>query len=131
MSNPIWVFFVRTADRLGKGIRTAARDALLSDETTIDNKGAVFGFHRSMDTLGAVLGPVCALVFLYFYPGRYKELFLLAFIPGCLAILFTFTHSYILEWDSANPTGFFGFRLRVTGFLLRPRKESRKPGSAI
>ncbi|EMY79389.1 transporter, major facilitator family protein [Leptospira weilii serovar Ranarum str. ICFT] len=88
--SPIWVFFVRTADRLGKGVRTAARDALLSDETTIENKGAVFGFHRSMDTLGAVLGPICALVFLYFYPGRYKELFLLAFIPGCFAILFTF-----------------------------------------
>ncbi|AYV55544.1 MFS transporter [Leptospira kmetyi] len=88
--SPIWVFFVRTTDRLGKGIRTAARDAMLSDETDSENKGKVFGFHRSMDTFGAVLGPVSALVFLYFYPGSYKELFLLAFIPGFLAIAFTF-----------------------------------------
>ncbi|TGN01344.1 MFS transporter [Leptospira yasudae] len=90
LASPFWVFFVRTTDRLGKGIRTSARDALLSDETTIENKGTVFGFHRSMDTFGAVLGPLSALVFLYFYPGRYKELFLLAFIPGLLAIIFTF-----------------------------------------
>ncbi|TGM53222.1 MFS transporter [Leptospira adleri] len=89
-ASPIWVFLVRTTDRLGKGIRTSARDALLSDETTIVNKGMVFGFHRSMDTFGAVLGPVCALVFLYFYPGHYKELFLFAFVPGILAIGFTF-----------------------------------------
>ncbi|PJZ58757.1 MFS transporter [Leptospira barantonii] len=88
--SPVWVFFVRTVDRLGKGIRTAARDAMLSDETDAENKGKVFGFHRSMDTFGAVLGPVSALVFLYFYPGSYKELFLLAFIPGFLAIAFTF-----------------------------------------
>ena len=48
---PLWIFFARTIDRLGKGIRTGARDAMLSDECTKENKGKVFGFHRSMDTL--------------------------------------------------------------------------------
>ncbi|MCB0530744.1 MAG: MFS transporter [Lewinellaceae bacterium] len=83
---PLWVFFARTLDRLGKGIRTGARDALLSAETTPETKGQVFGFHRALDTLGAVLGPCLALLYLYRYPENYRSLFLLAFIPGMLAI---------------------------------------------
>jgi len=86
---PLWIFFARTTDRFGKGLRTAARDAMLSDECSPENKGKVFGFHRSMDTFGAVLGPAIALVFLYFYPGQYKLLFLLAFLPGMAAIIST------------------------------------------
>lgn len=87
---PAWIFSARTIDRLGKGIRTGARDAMLSDEATPQTKGTVFGFHRSMDTLGAVLGPAIALLFLYFNPGQYKPLFYIAFIPGVIAISFTF-----------------------------------------
>lgn len=87
---PLWIFFARTIDRLGKGIRTGARDAILSDETTPENKGKVFGFHRSMDTMGAVLGPAFALLYLYYFPSDYKTLFFIAFIPGLLAILASF-----------------------------------------
>lgn len=83
---PIWIFFSRTIDRLGKGIRTGARDAMLSDETTPETKGKIFGFHRSMDTFGAVLGPLLALWYLYFYPEDYRTLFYVAFLPGLLAI---------------------------------------------
>lgn len=86
---PAWIFLARTADRFGKGLRTGARDAMLSDEATPLTKGKVFGFHRSMDTLGAVLGPAAALVFLYFRPNDYKTLFLIAFLPGLAAILTT------------------------------------------
>ena len=86
---PWWIFFSRTIDRLGKGIRTGARDALLSDESTAANKARVFGFHRSMDTLGAVFGPAIALIYLYFNPGNYKTLFIIAFGPGLLAIVCT------------------------------------------
>jgi MFS family permease len=86
---PLWIFFARTIDRLGKGIRTGARDALLSDEATKETKATVFGFHRSMDTLGAVFGPAIALVYLYFYPNNYKTLFLIAFGPGLFAIVCT------------------------------------------
>lgn len=86
---PIWIFFSRTMERLGKGIRTGARDALLSDEATPATKGTVFGFHRSMDTFGAVIGPLIALLYLYYFPNRYEMLFYLAFIPGVLAIIFT------------------------------------------
>ncbi len=87
---PAWILFVRSTDRLGKGIRTGARDAMLSDECSIENKGKVFGLHRAMDTLGATIGPVLALTFLYFYPAQYKPLFLLAFAPGILAVSLTF-----------------------------------------
>jgi MFS family permease len=86
---PLWIFFARTTDRLGKGLRTAARDALISDESSHENKGKVFGFHRSLDTIGAVLGPSIALAFLYYYPGKYQLLFILAFLPGLLAIVLT------------------------------------------
>jgi MFS family permease len=85
--NPFWVFFARVLDRFGKGIRTASRDALLSDEATPKIKGKVFGFHRTMDTLGAVLGPAIALIYLNFRPGDYKTIFLLAFIPGSVAVV--------------------------------------------
>jgi len=87
---PLWIFFARTIDRFGKGIRTGARDAILSDEATPQTKGKIFGFHRSMDTLGAVLGPSLALVYLYYFPTDYKTLFFIAFIPGVLAVLVSF-----------------------------------------
>ena len=84
---PLWIFFARTLDRLGKGLRTGARDAILSDESTPETKGRVYGFHRSMDTTGAVLGPAIALVYLYFYPEDYHTLFLIAFLPGIVTVL--------------------------------------------
>ena len=89
LAHPLWVFFARTTDRLGKGIRTGARDALLSDEATPTTKGRIFGFHRSLDTLGAVIGPLLALFYLQLNPGDYRTLFLLAFLPGLLAIVCT------------------------------------------
>jgi len=127
---PLWIFFVRTVDRLGKGVRTAARDALLSQEATKETKARVFGFHRSMDTVGAAIGPVLALLFLFFYPGEYKTLFYIAFIPGILSILFIFLlkekkqpvstlgkgnfFSYFNYWKVATPE----FRKVVTGLLI-------------
>ena len=108
---PVWIFFARTIDRLGKGIRTGARDAVLSDEATPGTKGKVFGFHRAMDTTGAVLGPSLALLYLYFYPHNYKILFLIAFIPGVLAVAASF---YLKEKKTSikiekKRTPFFSF----------------------
>jgi len=108
---PLGIFFARTIDRFGKGIRTGARDAILSDEATAETKGKVFGFHRSMDTLGAVIGPSLALVYLFYFPQDYKTLFFIAFIPGLLAVL----ASFYLKDKKANEirtkvsTPFFSF----------------------
>jgi MFS family permease len=85
-----WVFLARTIDRTGKGLRTGARDAILSGEATPGTKATVFGFHRSMDTAGAMVGPSLALLFLYFYPAQYKSLFVWALVPGIVAIAITF-----------------------------------------
>ena len=87
---PAWIFFVRIVDRLGKGLRTGARDALLSQNASPQTKARVFGFHRSMDTLGAAIGPAIALVFLVLYPKHYKEIFLIAFMPGLISVLLIF-----------------------------------------
>ena len=87
---PLWIFFARTLDRFGKGLRTAARDALLSQQATKETKASVFGFHRAMDTVGAAIGPIIALVFLYFFPKKYSSLFYFAFIPGIIAVLLIF-----------------------------------------
>jgi MFS family permease len=127
---PVWIFFVRSLDRLGKGVRTAARDALLSQQATKETKARVFGFHRSMDTVGAAIGPVIALLFLFFYPGNYKTLFYLAFIPGILSVLLIFLlkekkqavstlgkgnfFSYFNYWKIATPE----FRKIVPGLLF-------------
>jgi MFS family permease len=86
---PAWIFLARTLDRFGKGVRTSARDAILSDEAEPRHKGKVFGFHRAMDTVGAAIGPSLALVFLAFHPGRYRPLFLIAFLPGLVAVSLT------------------------------------------
>jgi len=86
---PAWIFIARTLDRIGKGIRTGARDALLSEEATPQTKARIFGFHRSMDTMGAVLGPLIALIYLYYFPGNYRSLFFIAFAPGIAAIIVT------------------------------------------
>lgn len=80
------VLAVRILDRVGKGIRSAPRDALLAAWATPDMRGRVFGFHRGMDHLGAVAGPLLASLFLFLYPGQYRALFALTIVPGALAV---------------------------------------------
>ena len=107
---PLWIFFARAIDRFGKGLRTAARDALLSQQSTKETKARVFGFHRSMDTVGAAIGPLIALSFLYFFPKEYRPLFYLAFIPGIIAVLLIFLLKEKKEPASALGKGnFFSF----------------------
>jgi MFS family permease len=127
---PVWIFFVRTLDRLGKGVRVAAKDALLSGETTKANKAKVFGFNRALDTAGATIGPVIALVFLLSYPGEYKTLFYLAFIPGIISVALIFLIKEKKQPESTMEKGhFFSFfkywkiatkeyKHLVTGLLL-------------
>ena len=83
------VVISRTGDRVGKGIRTAPRDALLGSYSE-GNSGAIFGFHRGMDTLGAVLGPLSSILLLYLFPDNFRLIFLAAFVPSVLAVCFTF-----------------------------------------
>jgi MFS family permease len=124
-----WIFAARLLDRLGKGVRTAARDALLSAEATVATKGQVFGFHRSLDTIGAVIGPVIALLFLQVHPDSYKQLFYYALIPGLLSVAVIFMlrekrlapivksghlFSYLHYWKRANRP----YRVLLVGLTL-------------
>ncbi len=82
---------VRTLDRVGKGIRTSPRDAIISESVSKSESGRSFGFHRMLDTFGAVIGPVFAILFLtYIGMERIRLLFLLSIIP-CLIALFILT----------------------------------------
>src|SRR5690606_4475177 len=79
---PWQLFAARTIDRIGKGIRTSPRDALIADSSVSAIRGRAFGFHRAMDHLGAAIGPILASLFLWVWPDQLRMLFLLTLLPG-------------------------------------------------
>jgi MFS family permease len=89
------VFVIRLTDRVGKGVRTAPRDAMIADGVSVKERGLAFGFHRAMDHAGAVIGPLVGfLLILWVAHDRnnptasdYKKVFLLASIPALAAVL--------------------------------------------
>jgi MFS family permease len=81
------VFAIRVTDRVGKGLRSAPRDAMLATLAPPGERGRVFGYHWAMDHAGAAIGPLLATVFLYFAPDNYRLLFGLTIIPGALAVV--------------------------------------------
>ncbi|ASI98274.1 MFS transporter [Thermococcus celer] len=88
-----WDFLImRTLDRVGKGIRTAPRDALIAESSEKGKTGRSFGFHRMMDTLGAVAGPLVAIGLIELLKGlpaerAYRYIFLLSAVPGIISLL--------------------------------------------
>ena len=97
-ASPWHVFGLRTIDRVGKGIRTAPRDAMIADTTSEQTRGRAFGFHRAMDHLGAALGALIAVAFLWWTSGgvttagaqeewQLRRLFMLSLIPGLPILL--------------------------------------------
>ena len=80
------VFAIRVTDRVGKGLRSSPRDAMLAALAPPGERGRVFGYHWAMDHAGAAIGPLLATLFLYFSPGEYRLLFGLTVIPGLLAV---------------------------------------------
>jgi len=81
------LLFLRFSDRVGKGIRTSPRDAMIADYSPIERRGFAFGFQRGMDHTGAVLGSITASLLLYFFTIELKTIFLLSVIPGIIAVL--------------------------------------------
>ena len=80
------VFAVRVTDRIGKGLRSSPRDAMLASLSPPGERGRVFGYHWGMDHAGAAVGPLLATIFLYFSPDNYRLLFALTIIPGLMAV---------------------------------------------
>lgn len=86
--NSFWqVFILRVIDRVGKGVREAPRDALLTESVGSRDLGKSFGFHRAMDTVGGILGPLAAVIILPLILFDYRRLFLIAFFAGILSIV--------------------------------------------
>jgi MFS family permease len=84
------VLLLRFSDRIGKGIRTAPRDALMADSAAEGKRGLVFGFQRAMDNAGAIMGPLAAAIMLPLLGGDLRMLFYLSAIPGVLALIVVF-----------------------------------------
>lgn len=93
---------IRVGDRIGKGIRTAPRDALIAESCDASLRGRAFGFHRAMDHLGAAIGPLLATAFLWIWPDQIRTLFLLSLIPGLLVVALVI---FGLRERTAEPTG--------------------------
>ncbi len=98
------VLVARVLDRFGKGVRTSPRDALLADSVSAEKRGLAFGWHRAMDTMGAVVGPLLALALLALLQGNLPLIFMLAFIPGIIgASLVLLVHERKRPAPAATP----------------------------
>lgn len=84
---PVPIFAARILDRVGKGLRTAPRDAMIARATDPAIRGRAFGLRQTLDTLGAVIGPLLAIAILWTSPGNFQLLFWVAFVPGVLAVI--------------------------------------------
>ncbi|NDP40408.1 MAG: MFS transporter [Rhodoferax sp.] len=84
-----WIITARLADRIGKGIRGAPRDALVADIAPPELRGAAFGLRQSLDTVGAFLGPTLAVVFMLLWNDDFRAVFWVATVPAfmCVALL--------------------------------------------
>ncbi|MDE2181077.1 MAG: MFS transporter [candidate division NC10 bacterium] len=119
---PWHVLMIRFTDRLGKGLRTPPRDALIAGSTDVAIRGRAYGFHRSMDHLGAVGGPALAYTLLLLLGDRLRTLFLLAAIPGILSVLILTLKVRDFPIDSAQAAKearrATGLDAQLTRFLL-------------
>ncbi len=108
------VLLIRFFDRVGKGIRTSPRDALIADSVPASEHGKVFGFQRALDHTGAVIGPLIAFFLLTFITQQYRMLFLLAYLPGIIALALLILG--VKERKGPNP----GLSSRPVQLTLRP-----------
>jgi MFS family permease len=114
IQHPWQLFGIRVMDRIGKGVRTSPRDALIADTTESSIRGRAFGFQRSMDNLGAAIGPLLAAGFLWVWPDHLRTLFLVSLVPGLLVVaLLVFG---LRERATTQPAPSDRFRFTLTPF---------------
>jgi MFS family permease len=119
---PWQVLVIRFSDRVGKGIRTAPRDALIAESVSKQQHGTAFGYHRAADHLGAVLGPLAATGVLLLLPGQYRLVFALAALPALCSVLILAakvreTQALVPFQPKAEFRGFRGLGQRFYAFL--------------
>lgn len=116
------VLAIRVGDRVGKGLRTAPRDAMIADSVRLEQRGLAFGFHRAMDHGGAVIGPIIGYLLVVLFAGNFTKIFLIAAIPAFAAVLvaiFVMRESPVHK-DTAKPVklSLRGFNGNFKRFLL-------------
>lgn len=120
-----WVLLGRGIERFGKGVRTAPRDAIIADSCDYSNRGQAFGLHRTLDTLGAVVGITIAYFLFINLQGRssiYNSIFLFSLLPAILGVLLLFlvkeTGKGKREGKVQPLSSFKNLPLRLKGFLM-------------
>ncbi len=121
----VWqqVLVSRFIDRLGKGIRTAPRDAIIAESVHSSHLGRAFSFHRAMDTLGAVVGPAITFVLLGMFNNDYRKIFWLSMVPAVIAVILIIL---FIEEKKKQPQpqaegpklSFFHFDWKVKSFMV-------------
>jgi len=110
----IQVLILRFSDRVGKGLRTSPRDAMIADSTPPEFRGMAYGFHRAMDHSGAIVGPLLATGLLLLFQDSISTIFLLSFIPGTLAVVLLLVGLREREAARRSDVGTFNFRAAWT-----------------
>ncbi|MHB8884217.1 MAG: MFS transporter [Methylovirgula sp.] len=113
-----WILFARLIDRAGKGIRGAPRDALIADLTPEKVRGAAFGLRQSLDTIGAVLGPLLAILLMELTSGRFTVVFWIAVVPAVLSFALI---AMKVKDEAVETTGETQSSLSFTAFQSLPR----------
>ncbi len=131
-ASPLTILFFRSLDRIGKGVRTSPRDALIAESVSDQERGKYFGLHRASDTAGAVLGTLIAVGLLYYFQGitdgsevvarAIRLILFLSFIPALIGVLLLF---FVRETSSGAPAisrenlfAFGKFSTKFKSFLL-------------
>ncbi|MDH5263232.1 MAG: MFS transporter [Betaproteobacteria bacterium] len=110
-TGPWLVFGARFADRIGKGIRGAPRDALIADVTPPESRGAAYGLRQSLDTVGAFAGPLLAMALMLAWSNDFRAVFWVAVLPGALSfLLIAFAVREPPHGDGARPKVPFSWR---------------------
>jgi MFS family permease len=131
ISKPFFIFvttfidtiIVRVADRIGKGIRTAPRDALIADSVEESSSGKAFGVHRTLDQIGAIIGPLFAFLILELFEGNIQYIFLLSIIPGIVSlfILIYFVKDKLIVYHHKEIINKFTFFSNLKNLFIENR----------
>lgn len=122
-----YVLVGRFLDRFGQGVRTAARDSILLENVTGQNRGFIFGVHRALDSMGAIIGPLLAIVLLYLLKNNLRLIFLIAIIPTLIGVLLLWL--FVSEAKKESNIGKLKINLRWSA--LNPRFKLFLLASAI
>ena len=114
------VFIARFADRIGKGIRGAPRDAMVADMTAPELRGAAFGLRQSLDTVGAFVGPLIAAILIGLWAMDLRSVLWVACVPALIAVL-------VLAFGVEEPAPLINDNKRKAGFNLATAKNLGRP----